>query len=190
MVSDKRTISWLSVYMLEARWHLSSMQDFVKQLGRPFVASALKRVAEQFQAGAVQWYAECGITAPVKTASAVLLLNAEGPLSIMDIAARLRQSHPTTIEWMKALESNKLVRFAADPSDRRRNIVSLTGAGRKEAKRISAAQDVFRDAYAELCAEIGDDIYSSVLRLEEACDRRTMFSRLRDASQPDSKKGP
>lgn len=167
--------------------HVPLMQDFIKGLGRPFIATALRRVSEQFQAGAVQWYSECGISAPVKTASAVLLLDSEGPLSITEMAGRLRQSHPTTIDWTRSLEREGLVQLAADPADRRRSIVSLTDAGREQAKRIWAAQDIFREAYAKLCEEIGADIYPVILRLEEACERQTMLGRLREAERTSSR---
>ena len=159
------------------------MTDFLETLGRPFVATALKRVAEQFQAGASDWYREFGLTAPVRAASAILLLAHEDrPFAVTELAARLRQSHPTIIDWVRELEAAKLVTLARGAADKRLNMVSLTKAGKREAARIVAAQAAFEKAYADLCAEVGGDIFPLLLQLERACLAKPMAARLREAA--------
>lgn len=158
--------------------------DFLANLGRPFVASALRRVADQFQAGAGRWYAEHGIDAPVRTAGAMLLLRANGATGITDMAAELRQSHPTIIEWVRELETLGFVSSAAGEQDRRRTLISLTPAGRAQSELIFTAGAVFERAYAGLCTEIGSDVFEGVLALEQACQRKSMLDRLREAASP------
>ncbi len=160
------------------------MADFLEMLGRPFVATALKRVAEQFQGGASDWYREFGLIAPVRAASAILLLAHEGrPFGVTELASRLRQSHPTIIDWVRELAALKLVTLARGAADKRVNLVSLTEAGRQEAARILAAQAAFEKAYSDLSEEVGGDIFPLLLRLEQACVAKPMASRLREAQE-------
>lgn len=157
------------------------MVDFIREsLGRAFVASAMRRVSDQFFAGSSEWHRELGIAAPVRTWSALLLLDERGALGITEIAGALRQSHPTVIEWVRALGGAHLVSASKGVKDRRRNLISPTSDGRAEAERIRRAQDVLARAYAELCTEVGEDIFEPLLRLEAACDARSMVARLRD----------
>lgn len=156
------------------------MSAFIRSLGRPFVASALRRVGEAFQAGASEWFIECGIVAPLRTSGALLLLQERGPQGVIEIATELRQSHPTIIVWIKELDTLGLIQSRPSNTDGRRNIISLTQAGEEQAAFIRSAQNVLAGAYATLCAEAGTDIFEGVLRLEELCRRQSMAERLRE----------
>ena len=173
-----------SIELADRLFHCRPMSDFIESLGRPFIATALKRVSDQFQAGAANWYRGFGLSAPVRTASAVLLLAQERrPLGITELASRLRQSHPTIIDWIRELEAIQLVQLVRSAADKRLNLVSLTDKGTEEAARIRAAQSVFEKAFLDLSDEVGGDIFPLLIRLERACLAKPMASRLRDAQE-------
>ena len=157
------------------------MVDFIREsLGRAFIASAMRRVSDQFFVGSSEWHREFGIAAPVRTWAQLLLLEQRGPLGITEIASELRQSHPTIIEWSRALSDLRMTSASQGAKDRRRNVISLTATGKKEASLILEAQGILADAYAELCAEVGADIFEPLLRLELACQSQPMLERLRE----------
>lgn len=156
------------------------MPDYMRDLGRPFVASALRRVADALQTGASEWYGEFGIAAPVRTASALLLLKDYGDQSVTGLAGALNQSHPTIIAWVRELEQRKLVSSRSCPKDGRRTLVHLTRQGRRQAERIASAQTLFASAYAKMAEEAGADIFDGLLALEAAVRRKPMVERLRD----------
>ena len=112
----------------------------------------------------------------------LILLDEKGALSITEIASKLRQSHPTIIEWTRALSDLGLVASRQSSQDRRRNLVSLTVAGEADAKRVAQALAIIAEAYSRMCSEIGDDIFESLLRLGAACAEKSMLQRLREAA--------
>lgn len=157
------------------------MVDFIREsLGRAFIASAMRRVSDQFFAGSSEWHREFGIAAPVRTWAQLLLLEERGPLGITEIASELRQSHPTIIEWTRALTNLRMTSASQSAADRRRNEISLTSAGKKEAALVLRARDILADAYAQLCTEVGSDIFEPLLKLEVACQEKSMLLRLRE----------
>lgn len=155
------------------------MGDFIAKLGLPFMAHMLRRMSDTLVAGAGEWEAEIGIRAQPRTASTLQLLDREGPRAVTDIAARLKQSHPLIITWLRHLEDEGFVRTMQDPADRRRTLVSLTASGRKEARRMREASDVIERVYGELLDEIGIELFDGLLALEAACERRSVVERLR-----------
>lgn len=159
------------------------MSPFVLSLGRAFAGTALRRLAEQFQSGATEWFIERGIVAPLRTGGALLLLQERGPQGVVEIATQLRQSHPTIISWIKELERLGLIRSRPSELDGRRTVISLTKAGEVQAELIRAAQNVLASAYVSLCAEAGVDIFDGLLRMEDLCRRRPMIERLREQAE-------
>src|SRR5438128_2708573 len=140
--------------------------DFVSDLGRPFLAHRFRRLSELLLAGNAPWMLERGIAAPPRSGSTLLLLKRRGPLSITDIAARLRLTHPLIIKLTDRLLELGLVGQEADPRDARRRLISLTAEGLAEAGRLEAATAVIDRAYGELSEEVGVDL----LALTEALD--------------------
>ena len=148
----------------------SDTPDFVRAQGMPFLAHLLRRLADRMISEAGQFYARKGVTAPARTASTLLLLREEGAQSVTDLAARLRQSHPLAITWIRQLGKLGFVTQATDPSDRRRTLVDLTAAGREEAERTRAALEKLGRAYEQLLAEAGADLFEGLWRLDMITD--------------------
>lgn len=140
--------------------------DFVRAQGLPFLAHLLRRLADRMIGEAGEFYARQGITAPARTASTLLLLRDEGPQSVTDLAAKLRQSHPLAITWIRQLGKLGFIAQHTDPADRRRTLVSLTAAGEEEAERTSAALESLGRAYEQLLSEAGTDLFEGLWRLE------------------------
>ncbi len=156
-----------------------NMDNFIAQLGLPFLAHMLRRMSDILVAGAGKWESEIGIRAQPRTASTLQLLARNGRQSVTDIAARLRQSHPLVITWIRHLETGGFVRTSPDPSDGRRTFVSLTAEGRREAERMRRASDVIGCVYRELLNEVGVELFDALVALEAACERRSVLERLR-----------
>lgn len=121
-----------------------------------------------------------GVVVPARGMSTVLLLDEAGPLGIMEIAERIRFSHPLVIRLTKDLEDAGVVHVVGDPADRRRRLIELTPTGRGQAEAIRAASRVITAAYQALSAEIGVDLLAMVEHLEAAGDRLPFPQRLRD----------
>jgi DNA-binding MarR family transcriptional regulator len=157
--------------------------DFITELGRPFLAHRLRRLAEAFVDGYGRWLPTFGIDAPPRALSTLLLLDKEGPLGVTEIAARLRLSHPLLIKLARELEAKGLVCAEQDPRDGRRRLIALTDAGRGQAAAVRRATAIIDRAYADVLRETGIDMMEGCARLEKACRDISFEKRLVRAAQ-------
>jgi DNA-binding MarR family transcriptional regulator len=154
------------------------LADFVESIGLPLFAHRLRRLSEALVEDCGAWLPEAGVSAPPKAGSTLLLLAQGGPLSVTEIAARLRLTHPLIIKLTRELEGLGLVRVQQDPADGRRRPVSLTPAGRRQAERLARVNETIAEAYAELFAEAGADAFAAIQKVEAALARRGLKTRL------------
>ena len=73
--------------------------------------------------------------------SVLLLLQAREPESQQQTAERLQVDRTSMVALLDGLEAKGLVARVADPSDRRRNVVALTDAGRRTLEKALRASD-------------------------------------------------
>jgi DNA-binding MarR family transcriptional regulator len=157
--------------------------DFIAECGVAFLAHRLRRASELLVEGTGAWLPDHGMNAPPRTLSSLLLLSLEGPMSITELAERLRISHPMMIKLVRGLEAEALVRTSRDPADARRRLVVLTEEGEREATMARKAIDVLARAYDAMFADMGVDLFAAVARLERACAETPIAERLARAAQ-------
>ena len=157
-------------------------EDFVVSLGRPFLAHRLRRLSEQLVDELVEDRTQLGIKSPPRSSSTLLLLEREGSLAVTEIAARLRLSHPLIIKMVEAMTRDGFLTSAMDSADRRRRCVSLTAAGRAEAKRVAKFTKLINNALDDVADEIGVDLYDALVAFENALQRQSLSARLRNAA--------
>ena len=158
------------------------MDDFIESFGLPFFAHRLRRLSETLVEASGAWLREAGVTAPPKAVSTLLLLAAEGPLSVTEIAARLRLTHPLIVKLARELEAQGLVRTGQDPTDGRRRPVSLTPVGRTQAEQLRQSTETIGEAYRRLFEDAGSEGLQLVRRLEGALSAKGFHARLREGS--------
>ena len=158
---------------------ISRTDDFIRAQGLPFLAHLLRRLSDRMVAEAGAFEAGLEIVAPPRTASTMLLLLTEGPQTVTGISARLRQSHPLVISWIKQLRALGLVTKSTDPKDGRRSLVALTEAGVAEAKRMAALSPVIGEAYAAVSAEAEADLFEPLWRVHDLIERGRLADALR-----------
>jgi DNA-binding MarR family transcriptional regulator len=71
----------------------------------------------------------------------LMLLDSHEPESQQHAAGRLGVDRTTMVGLLDGLEGKGLVARQADAGDRRRNVIVLTGAGRRTLKKATAASD-------------------------------------------------
>jgi DNA-binding MarR family transcriptional regulator len=164
--------------------------DFVAELGLPFIAHRFRRVAEAFLHGYSAWLPQAGVVAPARSLSTLLLVCECGPIGITEIAARLRLSHPLIIRLTRDLEGEGLLKLSEDPADGRRRVAVLTRKGKQQVRAIQVATRVTATAFQTVSEEVGTDLLSLVERLEAALTSASFQSRLRTAAHLLAEKEP
>ena len=154
-------------------------EDFVVSLGRPFLAHRLRRLSEQLVDELVEDRLRLGIKSPPRSSSTLLLLEREESLAVTEIAARLRLSHPLIIKMVEAMTREGFLTSSMDSADRRRRCVSLTEAGRAEARRVAEFTKLIDSALEDVAQEVGFDLYAALVAFDDALQKRPLSERLR-----------
>jgi MarR family transcriptional regulator, organic hydroperoxide resistance regulator len=155
--------------------------DFVESLGPAFLAHLLRRISDALVEADRQWHAEAGIKNPPRTSSTLLALDANGPMSVTQLAGLLRQSHQLVMQWIHALQAEGLVESKRDPSDARRTLVSLTRAGRKQIPALRHTIAAVEHATRALIQEVAPGIHEDLWNIEHALRREQFVERIRKA---------
>ena len=155
------------------------MNDFIHQQGPAFLAHLLRRLADELVQAAADWYPTVGVTAPPRTISTLLALDAHGPLGVTELADLLRQSHPLVIVWIKELSRLSLVTSKSDRADKRRTLISLTDKGREQLVHVRKALATMERASAELLDLAGENAWQAWWAMERGCREQPFRERLR-----------
>ena len=142
---------------------MSDQRDPGPRLSRR-LAYLLKRAFFELERLHEQHLTPVGVDA--RELALLLFLDGRDPSSQQDAARRLGVDRTTMVELIDGLEHKGLVARLADPSDRRRNVIDLTGAGRAMLRDATRASD---DAERALLADLGD---------EEAAQLRLLLQRI------------
>ena len=152
--------------------------DYITSLGPAFTAHRFQRMADRF-ADAIQAYLQkVGFTAPARAVSTLLLLHEWPGLSVTQIAAQIKLSHPLIINLLAQLETHGLIHFTGDAKDRRRRLIFLTKAGEAQVSLFQKAQPIIRAAYAELAQETQIDLWQMMQTVDKALMGKPFLQRL------------
>ena len=156
---------------------MKDFQDIVHGEYAPaFFALLAIRVTDAIEADGGLLMRRLGFALPPRSISALLLL-ADGPLSVTQIAQQVGMTHAAVIKNVKKLLDLGLAERGEDEHDARRKPLHLTAAGREQA---AAATRFMREAgnvYQGLFDEIGIDLFVGMTRLEDALRRKSFAAR-------------
>jgi DNA-binding MarR family transcriptional regulator len=152
--------------------------DFIEQLGRPFLAHRLRRVADLILEGTSEALHELGFEGPARSASTLLLLSQHGPMGITEIGFRLRLSHPMIIKLARSLAAANLITDEVDPFDQRRRLIQLSAKGREQAGRLETFGTIAAKTFEAMYRESGADLFDALERFESAAVRVPVSTRL------------
>lgn len=156
------------------------MDDFVKAQGNVFVAHRLRRLSDRIVDQVGAQLQQMRLDVPPRGASMLLLLDAEGSLGIVEVARRLRLSHPLIVRMAQQFEARGLVTIEADPADGRRRLLIPTDKARREAAAIRAFNRRLGAVFDALFAEIGCQLTDVLDRLDSALSAHPIADRLPD----------
>jgi DNA-binding MarR family transcriptional regulator len=114
------------------------------------IATRLMRLSEQFRKDGHLIYKEYGIDFEPKWFPVIYALHYKNQLSVVELAAEIGYTHPSTISLLKELEKQKLIRSQKDKFDERKRIIRLSEKGRDLVGQMQPVWQVFREAFAGL----------------------------------------
>jgi DNA-binding MarR family transcriptional regulator len=99
---------------------------------RPAIARLARRMRQ-----------EAGGDLTLSQSAALTTIDCHGPLTPSELAVRERIQRPTATRLIARLEESGLVSRAADPTDGRSSLVSITGDGQALLDRLRANKDAY-----------------------------------------------
>lgn len=114
------------------------------------IATRLLRLSEQLRSDSFLLFRELGIDFQPKWFPVLYTLRHKPVLSVLELAAEIGYSHPSTITLLKELEKAKLVRSKKDKQDERKRLLQLTAKGQALVGQMQPVWQIIAAAATEL----------------------------------------
>jgi DNA-binding MarR family transcriptional regulator len=150
--------------------------NIINDLGILAIAARLQRLAEQIRKDGVLIYKAHGIDFEPKWFPVIYTLHVKPVLSVVELAAEIGYSHPSTISLLKELEKQKLIKSGKDKADERKRLIQLTEKGQLLIDRMKPVWEVMIAAAGQL-TETENNLMKAMEEVEQQMDLQGFYQR-------------
>ncbi len=150
--------------------------DFSRSQGGAAIGARLRRLSETLDYDAVRVYGALGIRFEQRWFGVLNQLDREGPLSVGDLAARLKITHVSVSQTRQSLEKAGIIVAEPDQADARRRLLTLTREGCALIASVRPLWQALDQAALALNAEAGEAV-TALDRLDDALAAGSLFDR-------------
>lgn len=140
------------------------------------ISTRLQRLSDQLRKDGQQIYQSHGIAFEPKWFPVIYTLHMKGTLSVVEIAAEIGYSHPSTISLLKELEKEKLISSKKDKTDERKRLLQLTAKGAGLVKQMQPVWEIMTKAIASL-TDTQNNLFKAISEVEAEMKRESFFER-------------
>jgi DNA-binding MarR family transcriptional regulator len=140
------------------------------------ISTRLQRLSEQLRRDGLLIYQAHGIDFEPKWFPVIYTLHIHTELSVVEIAAEIGYTHPSTISLLKELEKKKLVQSRRDKTDERKRLIRLTDKGMELVAQMQPVWTIMRDAITDL-TNTGNNLMKAIMEVEEQMKQESFFKR-------------
>ncbi|EEI93198.1 transcriptional regulator, MarR family [Sphingobacterium spiritivorum ATCC 33300] len=124
--------------------------NIIDSLGILALSTRLQRLSEQLRKEGALLYKEFDIDFEPKWFPVIYTLFHKGTLSVVEIASEIGYTHPSTINLLKELENQKLIRSKKDKIDERKRLLQLTAKGTDLITKMEPVWDIMITVLTEI----------------------------------------
>lgn len=146
------------------------------------IATRLSRLSDQLRKEGFQILKENGIDFETKWFPVIYTLHLKPNLSVVELAAEIRYTHPSTIALLKELEAVRLIQSKRHPSDERKRILSLSKKGEMLIKKMQPVWKIMISAVTEL-TDTKNNLMAAVEEVEAQLRDKSFFERAKHHMQ-------
>lgn len=157
---------------------MTKSQDFVDSLGILTLAHQFKRMTQRLLDESAELNERLGLRIKPRWGSTLLLLEAEGPLSVSDVADRLQFSHAAVVQSLDDMAFMGLILRGKDPDDGRRSVLTLSAKGRRAMPALHEAWKHVAEVQEEIFNAAGGDVLGMLERANAALDDKNLAERV------------
>lgn len=152
--------------------------NVIDESGILAIATRLQRLSDQLRRDGLQIYKDHGIEFEPKWFPVVYALYQKEVLSVVEIAAEIGYTHPSTISLLKELEKQKIIRSKKDRNDERKRLLQLTDKGRQLIEQMRPVWQLMVNTLLEMM-NTPNNILSAVNEVETQLKKESFFERAR-----------
>ncbi len=150
--------------------------NVIDESGILAISTRLQRLAEQLRKDGVLIYKANNIEFEPKWFPVIYTLHFKPVLSVVEIAAEIGYTHPSTISLLKELEKEKLIRSKKDKADERKRLIMLTTKGHELIVRMKPIWEIMKAAAAEV-ADTQNNLMKAITEAEEKLKQQSFLER-------------
>jgi DNA-binding MarR family transcriptional regulator len=147
--------------------------NVINQSGILAVSTRLQRLADQIRKDGLLIYKANGIDFEPKWFPVIYTLHQKSTLSVVEIAAEIGYSHPSTISLLKELEKKKLIRSRKDKSDERKRLLTLTEKGAELVVQMQPVWTIMTEALSSFTT----NLIKAIDEVEEKMEQQSFYQR-------------
>lgn len=119
-----------------------------------------------------------GLAIPIRACSIIMVLDQDGPQSLLQIARRLELPHQLVAQRANMLLDRQLITRTSDPIDRRKSNFELTAFGEAQLVLLKSYCQNIERVYEELFTSVGVQLDEVLLTVTNALKRESLLIRL------------
>jgi len=150
--------------------------NIIDSLGALALSTRLQRLAEQLRKDGALFYKSYGVKFEPKWFPVIFVLSKRPLLSIIELAAEIGYTHPSTISLLKELESEKIIQSKKDKIDKRKRLVELTEKGITLVENIEPIWEIMSLALTEIAANT-NNLLNAIKQAEETLKEQSFLQR-------------
>lgn len=150
--------------------------NVINQAGILAISTRMQRLSDQIRKDGLQIYKASGIDFEPKWFPVIYTLHRKSTLSVVEIAAEIGYSHPSTISLLKELEKKKLIRSKKDKTDERKRLLMLTEKGALLVTQMQPVWNVMTEALLSL-TETTNNLMKAIEEVEGKMEQQSFYQR-------------
>lgn len=151
--------------------------NVIDEIGILAISTRLQRLSDTIRKDGLLIYKDSNIDFEPKWFPVIYSLHRKSVMSVVEIAAEIGYSHPSTISLLKELEKKKLIRSKKDKTDERKRLLQLTEKGETLIKQMEPVWNMMEKALTSL-TDTKNDIMSAIEEVEQKMAEQSFYQRV------------
>lgn len=156
--------------------------NVIDESGILAISTRLQRLSEQIRKEGFLVYKANGISFEPKWFPVIYTLHLKPVLSVVELAAEIGYTHPSTITLLKELEKEKLIRSKKDKHDERKRLLQLSEKGKKLVEQMQPVWGIIIAAITEL-TDTQNNLMKAIVEVEQQLEQKSFFERAKALMQ-------
>ena len=156
--------------------------NVIDESGILAISTRLQRLSEQIRKEGFLVYKANGINFEPKWFPVIYTLHLKPVLSVVELAAEIGYTHPSTITLLKELEKEKLIRSKKDKNDERKRLLQLSDKGKKLVGQMQPVWGIIIAAITEL-TDTQNNLMKAIVEVEQQIQEKNFYERAKALMQ-------